>query len=71
MITNKNMKTPKQEAEELIDKMSFETHKHNAISCAISAVERIETVLLEERVFESLDYWADVKKEIIKIKSLK
>lgn len=55
---------PKEKAEELIDKMSFETHKYNAISCAIKAVEEIETVLLQERVFESLNYWADVKKHI-------
>jgi hypothetical protein len=26
------MTPPKEKAEELIDKMSFETHKHNAIS---------------------------------------
>jgi hypothetical protein len=59
--------TPKERAEELVDKMSFETHKYNAISCAIKAVEEIEIVLLQERVFESLDYWKEVKKEIEKL----
>lgn len=56
----------KEKAKELIDKMSFETHKYNAISSAIKAVEEIEIVLLEERVFESLDYWHQVKQEIKK-----
>ena len=32
---------PKEKAKELIDKMSFETHKHNAISCALIAVDEI------------------------------
>jgi hypothetical protein len=59
--------SPKDKAEELFDKMSFETHKHNAKQSAIIAVEEIETVLLQERVFESLDYWQEVKNEIIKI----
>lgn len=56
--------TAKEKALELFDKMSFETHKHNAKQSAIIAVEEIETVLLQERVFESLDYWAEVKKII-------
>ena len=55
---------PKEKALELFDKMSFETHKHNAKQSAIIAVEEIETVLLQERVFESLDYLAEVKKII-------
>jgi hypothetical protein len=59
--------SPKDKAEELFDKMSFETHKHNAKQSAIIAVEEIETVLLQERVFESLDYWQEVKLEIKKL----
>jgi len=59
--------TPKEKAIELVDKMSFETHKYNAISCAIKTVEEIEIVLLQERVFESLNYWNEVKQEIEKL----
>jgi hypothetical protein len=59
--------SPKDKAEELFDKMSFETHKHNAKQSAIIAVEEIETVLLQERVFESLEYWQEVKLEIEKL----
>lgn len=59
--------SPKDKAEELFDKMSFETHKHNAKQSAIIAIEEIETVLLQERVFESLDYWQEVKLEIKKL----
>ena len=59
--------TPKEKAIELFDKMSFETHKHNAKQSAIILVEEIETILLQERVFESLDYWQEVKQEIEKL----
>jgi hypothetical protein len=59
--------TPKEKAKELVDKMCFETHKYNAVSCAITAIEEIETVLLQERVFESLNYWKEVKQEIEKL----
>ena len=59
--------TPKEKAKELVEKMSFETHKYNAISCAIKAVEEIENILLQERVFESFDYWKEVKEEIKKL----
>ena len=38
-----------------------------AKQCALIAVNEIETVLLQERVFESLDYWQEVKQEIEKI----
>lgn len=35
--------------------------------CAFICVEEIETILLQERVFESLDYWKEVKQEIEKL----
>jgi hypothetical protein len=37
------------------------------VEMALIAVEEIETVLLQERVFESLDYWKEVKQEIEKL----
>jgi hypothetical protein len=61
--------TPKQKAQELVDKFMLHNSYqsivwYNAKQCALIAVEEIETVLLQERVFESLDYWQEVKKEI-------
>jgi hypothetical protein len=62
--------TPKNKAIELIDKM------YNVMDiqdgdlwkstkqCALIAVDEIETLLLEERIFESFDYWKEVKQEI-------
>jgi hypothetical protein len=68
--------TPKEKAEDLINSyriilMNEDTECGNEIlctsiakQCALIAVEEIETVLLQERVFESLDYWQEVKQEI-------
>lgn len=61
--------TPKEKANQL-----FNTYYNrvgmfsiDAKKSALIAVEEIETVLLQERVFESLDYWKEVKKEINKL----
>ena len=59
---------PKEKAIELIDKMSFETHKYNAISCALIAVEEILNTLYSipfgNALDNELEYWEDVKQEI-------
>lgn len=67
---------PKEKAKELIDKMSFETHKYNAISCALMAVDEIINVvkryetkkgrLLIDNI--NLLYWQEVKQELLKNK---
>jgi hypothetical protein len=61
--------TPKQKASNLYDRMTvdFTIDKWQTKQCALIAVEEIETVLLQERVFESLDYWQEVKQEIEKL----
>ena len=64
--------TPKEKAKELVDRFSYRIHivncfhdnKVNSKESALIAVDEIETVLLQERVFESLDYWKEVKQEI-------
>jgi len=69
--------TRKEKAKELIEKFECyvdyqgddcfnerEKMLINAKKCALIAVNEIETVLLQERVFECLDYWQEVKKEI-------
>jgi hypothetical protein len=66
------MITPKEKAKELVDRFSYRIHivncfhdnKVNSKESALIAVDEIETVLLQERVFESLDYWKEVKQEI-------
>ena len=74
--------TPQEKAQELIDKMSFETHKYNAKQCAIIAVDEIlnelkpffglkdvdglSSLLLEE-IFLSEHYYNEVKQEIEKL----
>ena len=73
--TNKIME-PKEKAKELIDKMSFETHKYNAISCSLIAVDEIINVvkryetkkgkLLIDNI--NLLYWQEVKQELFKNK---
>ena len=56
---------PKEKAIELIDKMSFETHKYNAISCALIAIDEILKVLYTPHKNESeYRYWEEVKQEI-------
>lgn len=65
--------TPKEKAQELIDKMSFETHKHNAKHCALTAVDEITEQLLSDwgdnqwRANEYIGYWIKVKQEIEKL----
>jgi hypothetical protein len=63
--------TPKEKAQELVDKFINSNNMifliEGAKECALIAVEEIETVLLQERVFESLDYWQEVKQEIEKL----
>ena len=67
--------TPKAKAKELVEKYYhlFSVELENTIDyreakqCALIAVDEIETVLLQERVFESLDYWKEVKNEINKL----
>ncbi len=57
--------TPKEKAIELIDKMSFETHKYNAKHCALIAVDEI---LNSQNAFIQTylqnRYWQEVKQEI-------
>ena len=61
--------TAKEKAEELIMKMSFETHAYNAKHCALIAVDEI---LLSEKENHSIldktyEYWQEVKQEIEKL----
>ena len=72
--------TPKEKAEELFYKMSFETHKHNAKQCALTAVdeiiegvekafdeyEKVNNVYVKNRIFY-WDFYSDVKSEIYKL----
>ena len=67
--------TPKEKAQELIYKMSFETHKYNALFCALIAVDEIINVvkryetkkgkLLIDNI--NLLYWQEVKQEMQKL----
>jgi hypothetical protein len=64
--------TPKEKAKELIDKMSFETHKHNAISCALIAVDEILDLNLglsncDEENWAIDKFYLEVKQEIEKL----
>ena len=60
--------TPKQKAQELVDKMAFEVCKTDAKQCALIAVDeilednRINYMLLGVGI--SKHYWKEVKKEI-------
>ena len=72
--------TPKEKAKELLDKMSVQTYRYQLYAganysideigyeagkkCALICVDEILIVLENERVFESIDYWEEVKKEI-------
>ena len=51
--------------------MSFETHKHNAISCALIAVDEILEIINETMILVDIesdyDYWQEVKQEILKL----
>jgi hypothetical protein len=54
---------PKEKAKELFDKMSFETHKYNAIHCALIAVDEIIKYCYKD----DIKYWQQVKQEIEKL----
>ena len=61
---------PKEKAIELIDKMSFETHKYNAISCSLIAVEEILNARPLDPNYVDWDdcgaahqYWYEAQKE--------
>ena len=60
--------TPKEKARELFDKMSFETHIHNAKHCALIAVDEIINDIAvfadSEYVVARVIYWEKVKQEI-------
>lgn len=62
----------KEKAQELIDKMSFETHKYNAIHCALVCVDEIinsiEVGKNDYKSLEKLTYYLNVKGEILKHK---
>jgi len=68
------MTPPKDKAKELIDKMSFETHKHNAISCALIAVDEIIKAIPDASDDNSpynseLLWWKEVRHEIENLKN--
>jgi hypothetical protein len=67
--------TPKEKAEELVKNFKkntrafnetngWEDSSYDAKQCALICVYEILIVLENERVFESIDYWEEVKKEI-------
>ena len=58
---------PKEKAIELIDKMSFETHKYNAISCALIAVNELIYSHSQDATDNQFYYWQEVKQEIEKL----
>ena len=59
--------TPKEKAQELLDKMTMEIGKFNAKQCALIAVDEILNVI-DWHEFEvpndQLEYWLEVKQEI-------
>ena len=63
--------TPKEKAEELIDKMTMEIGKFNSKQCALIAVDEIlldDMYDMGEEPFEKrIDYWQEVKQEIEKL----
>jgi hypothetical protein len=56
--------TPQEKARELIEDFN---HALTVKDCAIIAAVEIFIALENERVFQSLDYWNEVKKEIKKL----
>jgi hypothetical protein len=62
--------TPKEKAQELVNKMAFEVCKTDAKQCAIIAVDEIKEAIFwhpfESPNFE-LEYWQEVKQEIEKL----
>ena len=63
--------TPKEKAEELLDKMTMEIGKFNSKQCSLIAVDEIIYNLsgLEDSVWHmnTKDYWQEVKQEIEKL----
>lgn len=65
--------TPKEKAEELVDKFNLEVRWNNAKQCALIAVEEIINTgaLCEELDYgcdeRNLHYWQEVKNEIDKL----
>ena len=74
--------TPKEKSAELISKYQFQLYdnlpslqsdifklamRKSAKQCALIGVDQIIAELDSERVFERLDFWNEVKQEIIKL----
>jgi hypothetical protein len=63
-----NKQTPKEKAEELLDKMTMEIGKFNAKLCALIAVDEIlETVVVYDDISKDYQFWQQVKQEIEKL----
>ena len=63
-----NKQTPKEKAEELLDKMTMEIGKFNAKLCALIAVDEIlETVVVYDDISKDYQFWQQVKQEIQKL----
>jgi hypothetical protein len=59
--------TPKEKAQELLDKMAFEVCKTDAKQCALIAIDEIKEAIFwhpYERPYFELEYWQEVKQEI-------
>ena len=56
--------TPKEKANELLDKMTMEIGKFNAKQCALIAVNEILSINSVDKDVELSDYWEEVKQEI-------
>ena len=56
--------TPKEKAEELLDKMTMEIGKFNAKQCALIAVDEILESNMINLHLHQIDYWEEVKQEI-------
>lgn len=61
--------TPKEKAQDLIDKMTFETHSYNAKHCAMVAVNEIleDKVEIDGMRVINDSYWMEVKQELEKL----
>ena len=59
--------TPKEKAEELLDKMTMEIGKFNAKQCALIAVDEILSMKIVRKDDLTDEYWEAVKQEIQKL----
>jgi len=64
--------TPKEKAQELVDKMTFETHSFNAKHCALVAVDEMIKLLVDLSgdsfiYIKEVMYYQEVKQEIKKL----